>query len=99
MTVYRDPRTGQTQEVDERETVRRKILEQAGWVPDSDLVQRVPAPAGVTVKIGDDVVTLPAGEQPMAKPGFKLVDVTDNGSDMPEFIEVPDDAPKRKRSK
>ena len=110
--IYRDPRSGQTQDVAERETVRRQILEQAGWTPDSDLGLRIPAPAdaperitvapgGVTVRIGDELVMLPSGMQPMAKPGYKLVEVTDNDSDVAEFIEVPEDAPtsKRKRSK
>ncbi len=110
--IYRDPRSGQTQDVAERETVRRQILEQAGWKPDSDLVLRIPAPAdaperiivapdGVTVRIGDELVVLPPGAQPAARAGFKLVEVTDNDSDVPEFIEVPEDAPapKRKRSK
>lgn len=96
--IYRDPRSGQTQDVAERETVRRQLLEQAGWVV-VDVSQETLAPA--TVRIGDELVVLPPGMQPMAKPGFKLVEVTDNDSDMPEFIEAPEDAPssKRKRSK
>lgn len=106
--IYRDPRSGQTQDVAERETVRRQILEQAGWKPDGALAPHIPAPEqttvvtdGVTVRIGDELVVLPPGAQPAARAGFELVEVTSNDSDVPEFIEVPEDAPspKRKRSK
>lgn len=46
--IYRDPRSGQTQDVAERETVRRQILEQAGWVV-ADVSQETlpPDPAAV----------------------------------------------------
>jgi len=96
--IYRDPRSGQTQDVAERETVLRQLLEQAGWVV-VDVSQETLAPA--TVRIGDELVVLPPGAQPAARAGFKLVEVTSNDSDVAEFIEAPEDAPssKRKRSK
>lgn len=100
--IYRDPRSGQTQDVAERETVRRQILERAGWVVVAADAAAAPAPTGgVTVKIGDELVVLAPGAQPVAKPGYRLMDVTTNDSEMAEFVEVPVDAPvsKRKRSK
>lgn len=104
--ICRNPLSGQTQEVAEFESVRQKILEQAGWVADSDMTLHLPADdqptaptAGITVKINDDLVVLPPGAQPVAAPGYKLVEVTSHDSAIPEFIEAPDDAPRRKRSK
>lgn len=54
---------------------------------------------GVTVRIDDDLVVLAPGEQPAAQPGFRLVEVSTHGSEMQEFIQVPDDAPAAKRRK
>lgn len=103
---YRNTATGQVQSVGEWERVRRTLLEAAGWVAEDDGEANCPdesAPAvtgGVTVRIGDELVVLAPGAQPMAAPGYKLVEVTANDSEMAEFIEVPDGAaPKRKRSK
>lgn len=94
--LMRNPTTGATQELHPRETVRRAILLQAGWI-------EVPVDPvhsdNITIKINDDQVVLPPGAEPTAKPGHKLVDVTGHDSAIPEFIEVPDEAPKRKRSK
>lgn len=107
----RNPATGATQEMQPRETVRRAILLQAGWIEvQADTVHDVhnvhdvhpdnPVhPDGTTIKINDDLVVLPAGAEPTARPGHKLVDVTGHDSAIPEFIEVPDETPKRKRSK
>lgn len=104
---YRDPRSGRTQEVAEHEGVRRRLLEQAGWAPMEAPADDGSAPSvavagagqGVTVRIGDVLVVLAPGEQPAAAPGFRLVETTTNDSDMQEFIQIPDDAPRRKRSK
>lgn len=99
--IYRDPRSGQTQDVAERETVRRQLLEQTGWVIADDAPPAPALPDRVLVKLNDEVVIVDAGSLPVARPGYKLVDVTANDSQMAEFIEVPDDVPasKRKRSK
>ncbi len=100
--LMQNPTTGATQELQPRETVRRGILLRAGWIevqadtvhPDNPV-----RPDGITIKINDDLVVLPPGAEPAARPGHKLVDVTGHDSTIPEFIEVPDEAPKRKRSK
>ncbi len=109
--LMRNPTTGATQEMQPRETVRRTILLRAGWIelpvntvhdvhnvhdvhPDNPV-----HPDGITIKINDDLVVLPPGAEPTARPGHKLVDVTGHDSTISEFIEVPDEAPKRKRSK
>lgn len=103
--LMRNPITGATQEMQPRETVRRAILLQAGWIEvQADTVHDVHPdnpihPNNTTIKINDDLVVLPPGAEPTARPGHKLVDVTGHDSAIPEFIEVPDEAPKRKRSK
>jgi hypothetical protein len=104
---YYDPRSGKTQEVAEHEGVRRRLLEQAGWAPMEAPADDGSAPSvavagagqGVTVRIDDDLVVLAPGEQPAAAPGFRLVEVSTHGSEMQEFIQVPIDASRRKRSK
>lgn len=48
MLIYREPKSGRTQEVQERETVKRKVLERLGWslwVEDS--LARPPVPERV----------------------------------------------------
>lgn len=100
--LMRNPATGATQEMQPRETVRRTILLRAGWIEvqaDTVYPDNPVRPDGITIKINDDLVVLPPGAEPAARPGHKLVDVTGHDSTIPEFIEVPDEAPKRKRSK
>lgn len=109
--LMRNPATGATQEMQPRETVRRSILLRAGWiqvqadtVPFVDSVHPVhdvhPVHSNnTTIRINDETVVLPPGTEPTARPGHKLVDVTGHDSTISEFIEVPDEAPKRKRSK
>jgi len=94
----RDPATGATQEILASEAVRRSILLRAGWEEMPTPAERV-AIERVTIRINDETVVLPPGAQPAPAPGHKLVDVTDHDSAIREFIEIPNEAPKRKRSK
>ena len=79
---YRNPKTGQCQDVGEFETVKRVILEQAGWrCVAVDEPGAAPAPVEAAP---------PAPVEDGPAPGFKRIDVTTHDSVGPEYIDVPD---------
>jgi hypothetical protein len=69
--------------VEEWETVRRRILEQAGWVEDEGRGQGTPDQEFP----GQDA------------PAVRRIEVTTHDSEGPEFIEIPAKAPASKRKR
>ena len=78
MMTYRNPQTGQTQQVGENETVRRGILERLGWrvAGDKAPAAEKPAEAAKPAKT-EEPQKLPSQGQPAAKNvGTKAEDKT-----------------------
>jgi len=69
MTTYRNPSTGQEQEVGENESIRRGILERLGWKPvgAEPAKQAKPVEAAKPETTTEEPQKLPSHGQPPAK--------------------------------